>query len=174
MYTAHPKNLKFYFTVITIITFWDLSVIDCIDWCWIVSLFDGFTNLLCYTTGTKLCRTKWNVVGCYFKAISRLLQVSSRLLWIAPIFALLTVAILHNFEHPVLILIFPFPSIFFLFLFRSPTLYRAFYIPFLSNQKNIYANYVLLKSKTWKIDVRKSKASDFEYDDPDEFEGINE
>ena len=58
-------------------------------------------------------------------------------------------------------------------LFRSPTLYRAFYIPFLSNKHNVYANYTLLKSKSWKEEKRKYKTTDFEYDDPDEFEGID-
>ncbi|XP_028401447.1 alpha-1,2-mannosyltransferase ALG9-like [Dendronephthya gigantea] len=60
---------------------------------------------------------------------------------------------------------------------RSPAFYRAFYIPFLSNKRNVFANYVLLKSKFWKEEKVEAKASvhaNFEYDDPEEFEGINE
>lgn len=65
----------------------------------------------------------------------------------------------------------------FLDSFRSPPLSRAFYVPFISSKYNVYANYNLLKSKSWKekkLNRRHSIHSDYVFDDPEEFEGIVE
>ena len=63
-----------------------------------------------------------------------------------------------------------------LFYCRSPPLYRAFYVPFISSQYNVYVNYTLLKSKSWKEEKVKVKrrfsVHDGDYDDPEEFENI--
>lgn len=61
----------------------------------------------------------------------------------------------------------------FLDSFRSPSLSRAFYVPFISWKHNVYSNYTLLKSKSWKKEKikRRSSVHHDEYDQ-DELEGV--
>ncbi|XP_046854479.1 alpha-1,2-mannosyltransferase ALG9-like [Xenia sp. Carnegie-2017] len=65
----------------------------------------------------------------------------------------------------------------FLDSYRTPHLYRPFYIPFLSQQFNVYTGYSLLKSKLWKEKSTRRKhilgQTDLGNDDSDEFDEID-